>query len=156
MIDVAATGTRKCPQCGSLNTYRDGRARRCFDCRAISNGREVVIPGSLEAYHSLEVQDSNGRTLWADSLRVLFEAQCDIAAGLGIPPGIGLSNWLRARQRRPGIIDDRDTLRRMSVISQKIVYHAEFVRASYNVRSAERLSQALPRASRMVLTTRSR
>lgn len=143
---------RQCLHCGSLNTQIDGPFRNCRDCRAVFRGSEEVQAGDLDIHYSLNVQDRDSRSLWCETLDVLFEAQCDIAAGLGIPPGSSFTNWFRSRQREEGVIDDPDTVERMKVISRKILTHRQFVREPYNIEAAERLEQALPRAARFLLT----
>ena len=141
-----------CPHCGSLDGAPHRAGKACLDCGAVYKDGEVLKSGSVDVHYSLDVQDYRGATLWRDTLDVLFDAQCDIAAGLKIPPGSSFAKWLRSKQRKPDLIDDGETIVAMEKIVAKIMKHSRFVRDAYKLRSIELLSKVMPDACRFVLT----
>jgi len=156
-----ASSTKKldpnaCAQCGSLYTMPKGDFLYCRDCKALSSGGELVKPGDLDIHYSLDIQDTEHRSLWVDSVYVLFQAQCDIARGLKISPGSSFTNWLKANESPEGWIDDRDTIKTLAKIAGKILKHAQYVEDPYVIQSVEGLQTALPKAHRMILTFKKR
>jgi hypothetical protein len=141
-----------CPHCGSLDGVEHRAGKACLDCGAVYKDGEVLKSGTVDVHYSLDVQDYRGATLWRDTLDVLFDAQCDIAAGLKIPPGSSFAKWLRSKQRREGLIDDGDTIVAMEKIVGKIMKHARFVRDEYKLQSIQRLQKVMPDACRFQLT----
>lgn len=141
-----------CPHCASLDSVAKGQSRLCRDCGAVFHGSEVLTPGYVDLHYSLEVHSGEGCRLWENTLDTLFEAQCDVAAGLGIPPGSSFTKWLKSRERVEGIIDDAETITTMQRIVSKLMKHQRFIRDPYNLDSIRRLKDALPRATRLCLT----
>lgn len=143
-----------CPQCGSLDVRPTRRgAAHCFDCGALSCDGEILRSGLVDVHYSLDVQSPEGRTLWCHTLEVLFEAQCDVAAGLRINPGSSFTKWLKTRER-DGVIDDPETLGTMRRIVSKLMSHRRFIRDPFNAEMIGQLEGALIGAGRMVLTWR--
>ncbi|HTF57226.1 MAG TPA: hypothetical protein VK661_08335 [Planctomycetota bacterium] len=145
-----------CAQCGSLYTAPKGDFLYCRDCKALTSDGEIVKTGDLDLHYSLDVQDPENRTLWVDSVYVLFQAQCDIARGLKISPGSSFTNWLKANEAPEGWIDDKDTIRTLAKIAGKILKYAQHIEDPYVIQSVEGLQAALPKADRMILTFKKR
>jgi hypothetical protein len=145
-----------CAQCGSLYTVPKGEIRFCRDCKAWTQGGEVVKSGDLDLHYSLDVQNGANRTVWVDSVYVLFQAQCMVAHGLKISPGSSFTNWLKSRENGEGFIDDHDSIQTMLKIARKILKHRQFIEDPYLIESITALEAALPKATKMILTFKKR
>lgn len=145
-----------CAQCGSLYTVPKQNMRFCRDCKAWTLDGEVLKAGDLDLHYSLDVLDPQGRTLWVDSVYVLFQAQCLIAHGLKISPGSSFTNWLKSQEAPEGWIDDPITIRTLHKIAAKILHYRHFIEDAYILESVEKLHQALPKSPKMVLTFKKR
>ena len=152
VVTLAPTaGVRRCPFCSSGNTFFDGLARCCRDCRSVSRGLKVVIPGHLDRLYRLEVQDLNGDTIWKVNLEALYEAQRDIASGLKVRLRSSFAKWLLSRPNRKGVITEFATIRRMRTIVDKMVRHFKLIRKPFNVDAVLMLKHVLPRAARLAV-----
>lgn len=152
MIETNVRYKGSCPHCASLDSAPKGGSRLCRDCGAVFRGSEVLTPGYVDLHYSLEVHTGEGNKLWSNTLDTLFEAQCDIAVGLGIPPGSSFTKWLKSRERVEGVIDDAETITTLQRIVSKLMKHQRFIRDPYNLESIRRLKDALPQATRLCLT----
>jgi hypothetical protein len=141
-----------CLHCGSLDWEEKRGARYCRDCGAVFRPGELLRAGFIDLHYSLDVRDDGGRSLWCETLDVLFEAQCDIAQGLKIKPGSSFTKWLKSRERTEGVIDDAATIAAMEKIAGKLVAYGDLIREEYNLDAARRLVKALAQATRLVLT----
>jgi len=145
-----------CAQCGSLYTVPKQNMRFCRDCKAWSLDGEVVKSGDLDLHYSLDVLDKDGRTLWVDSVYVLFQGQCHVAHGLKISPGSSFTNWLKSNEVPEGWIDDPITIQTLHKIAGKILKYRHFVEDPYIIESVEKLHEVLPKSPKMVLTFKKR
>lgn len=152
IADLRPRHPGSCAQCGSLDTAIRFKTFVCRDCGAASRNGEVVKTGIVDIHYSLQVLTQDGRTLWCETLDILFEAQCDVAAGLRISPGSSFSRWLKSREGAEGLIEDADTLRSMRRIVGKLVSYSAHIRDPYNLDAIQKLQDALPMASRFRLT----
>jgi hypothetical protein len=156
MVESRVRRADQCLHCWSLDTVQKGDLRVCRDCGAVCRGGEVIETGYVDLHYSLEVQAGDGRALWIDTLDTLFEAQSDIAVGLGIKPGSSFTKWLRSRERTEGVIDDAGTIESMQKIVRKMTSYAHFVRDPYNRQTIDRLNKVIPNAVRFQLTLKRR
>jgi len=145
-----------CAQCGSLYTVPKGEILFCRDCKAWTQNGEVVKSGDLDLHYSLDVQNGANRTVWVDSVYVLFQSQCMVAHGLKISPGSSFTNWLKSRENPEGKIDDPESLQILLKIARKILKHRQFIDDPYLVETITALEAALPKATRMILTFKKR
>lgn len=146
-----------CAQCGSLNTVpKQNDIRFCRDCKAMSLEAEVIKTGDLDLHYSLDVQDAEGRTLWLDSVYVLFQAQCHVAHGLKINPGSSFTNWLKANEAPEGWIDDPITIQALHKIAAKILHYQRFIEDPYIIESVQKLHEVILKSRKMVLTFKKR
>ncbi len=146
-----------CAQCGSLYTVpKPDNMRLCRDCKALSLDAEVVKTGDLDLHYSLDVLDAQDRTLWVDSVYVLFQGQCHVAHGLKISPGSSFTNWLKANESPEGWIDDPITIQTLHKICGKILKHRQYVEDPYIIESVEKLQGVLLKSRKMVLTFKKR
>lgn len=145
-----------CAQCGSLYTVPKHDMRFCKDCKALSLNGEVVEAGDLDLHYSLDVLDAEDRTLWVDSVYVLFQAQCHVAHGLKISPGSSFTNWLKSKEAPEGYINDPITIQTLHKIAGKILKHRQFIEDPYITDSVENLHKVLLKSRKMVLTFKKR
>jgi hypothetical protein len=147
----SSTNPNACANCGSLNTKRSGKRLRCFDCGQIAEGAEIIEAGEVKFHYTLELRDGEDREIWSHALDVLFEAQCQIAEGLGIPPGQSFGKWLASKQGRNGAIEDAAVIDELYQITGKILSHKQFIKDAHDVKVVQALRKALPNATRLVL-----
>ena len=145
-----------CAQCGSLYTVPKDDMRFCKDCKALSLNGEVVKSGDLDLHYSLDVLDPEGRTLWVDSVYVLFQAQCHVAHGLKISPGSSFTNWLKSKEAPEGWIDDPITIQTLHKITKKILHYRQHIEDPYILESVEKLQNCILKSRKMVLTFKKR
>ena len=145
-----------CAQCGSLYTVPRQNMRFCRDCKAWTLDGEVVKSGDLDLHYSLDVLDANGRTMWVDSVYVLFQAQCLVANGLKISPGSSFTNWLKSNESSEGWIDDVPTIRTLHKIAGKILKNHQYVDDPYILEAVEKLHEVILKSPKMVLTFKKR
>lgn len=146
-----------CAQCGSLYTVpKSDGMRACRDCKAVTLNGEVVKSGDLDLHYSLDVLDADGRTLWVDSVYVLFQAQCHVAHGLKISPGSSFTNWLKSKEAPEGYIDDPIAIQTLHKIAGKILHYKQFIEDPYILESVEKLHGVLLKSRKMVLTFKKR
>jgi len=146
-----------CAQCGSLYTVpKQNNIRLCKDCKAMTLDGEVIKSGDLDLHYSLDVLDANDRTLWLDSVYVLFQAQCHVAHGLKISPGSSFTNWLKSNEAPEGWIDDPMTIQTLHKITAKILHHGKFIEDPYIVESVQKLHDVILKSRKMVLTFKKR
>ena len=146
-----------CAQCGSLYTVpKSDGMRACRDCKAVTLNGEVIKSGDLDLHYSLDVLDADGRTLWVDSVYVLFQAQCHVAHGLKISPGSSFTNWLKSKEAPEGYIKDPVTIQTLHKIAGKILHHRGFIEDPYILESVDNLHKVLLKSRKMVLTFKKR
>jgi hypothetical protein len=145
-----------CLHCGSLDWLPSKKGHRfCKDCGSKFTETEVLEPGYVDLDYSLNVLNSDGHSVWCECIHVLFDAQCDIAEGLGIKPGSSFTKWLKSREH-DGIIDDNETVQTMGKIVDKMIHHMQHIKSPDNLQMICHLQMALPKARKFVLTYKKR
>lgn len=113
---------------------------------------EVVSIGILDLHYTLDVVSAEGRSLWNDSLYVLFQSQCDIAARLRIPPGSSFTKWLKTYATEFGVIDNLKVVETLKKIVAKMVHYQNYIEDPYHIDAIQQLHTVIDRAARLVLT----
>jgi hypothetical protein len=121
-----------CDHCGSLDVVDKKSGRYCRDCGAVTKDGEVLKSGMVELHYSLEVLTRDRRALWRETLDVLFEAQCDIAAGMKIAPGSSFTKWLISHQRPDGLIEKPEIYETLQKIVCKMANHLDLIVEEHN------------------------
>ncbi len=145
-----------CIHCGSLNVKDKIRIKICQDCGCqYKPDGEIVKEGFLDIHYCLEAQNHNGRTLWMESLGMLFEAQCDVAAGLKINPGSSFAKWLNSFDTAgTGVLEQPELLETFHKVVFRILQHEKHVRNLENVERIRELLRVLPQSARLRITLR--